>query len=102
MLKNNNDMKPATAEDVEKGSAVFYVPDSRSKVYELGFSLPAEAVVVSDIEVGDGEKIPVGTALTIIQAEIVDNRDVLLGFSYKSVKGVCSDGEVQFKGKSAS
>jgi len=102
MLKNNNDMKPATAEDVERGIAVFYVPDSRSKIYELGFSLPAEAVAVSDIEVEDGEKILAGTALTIIQAEIVDDRDVLLGFSYKSGKGVCTDSEVRFKRKNAS
>jgi hypothetical protein len=97
MSKRKNDMKPATSEDVERGSAVFYVPDSRSKVCELGFSLPSEAVVISDIEVGHGEKISVGTAVTIIQAEIVDDREVLLGFSYESGKGVCTASEVRFK-----
>lgn len=102
MLKNKNDMKPATAEDVERGNAVFHVPDSRSKVYELGFSLPAQAVAVNNIDVGEGEKIAAGMEVTVIQAEIVDDRDVLLGFSYEGGNGVCSADEVRFKEEGAS
>ena len=90
-------MQPASAEDVERGSAVFYVPDARSKVYDLGFSLPAEAIVVSDIDVGEAERISAGTVITVIQAEIVDDRDVLLGFSYQAGRGVCTASEVRFK-----
>ena len=87
---------PATAEDVEKGTAVFHVPDSRSKVYDLGFSLPAEAIVDKDMEVGGGERIPAGTPIRVIQAEIVDNQDVLLGFTYGENRGVCHIDQVRF------
>lgn len=97
MSKNTNDLQPATAEDVEKGVAVFHVPDSRSRAYDLGSRLPLEAVVLKDIDVGNGERIPAGTVVTVIQAEIIDERDVLLGFVYGSESGVCGIDELQLR-----
>lgn len=89
--------RPASAEDVERGHAVFHIPDSRSKVYDLGFSLPAEATVATDIVVNEGEKIPIGTPIKVVQAEIVDDQDIVLGFSYDAGQGVCTLSEVRFK-----
>jgi hypothetical protein len=97
MSKNTNDPQPATAEAVEKGLAVFHVPDSRSRAYNLGAPLPLEAIVVKDIDVGNGERIFAGTVVTVIQAEIVDERDVLIGFVYGSDSGVCGIDEVQLR-----
>ena len=98
MSKSKSDMRPATAEDVERGRAVFYVPDSRSKVYDLGFSLPAEAIVDNDMDLGGGDQISAGTIVTAIQAEIVDDKDVLLGFRYDAGRGVCNATQVRFRG----
>lgn len=91
--------RPASAEDVERGRAVFHIPDSRSKAYDLGFSLPAEANVAADIVVSENEKILIGTRITVVQAEIVDDQDIILGFSYDGGQGVCSLSEVRFERK---
>jgi len=99
MLKNN-EVLPATQADVDKGTAVFCIPDSRSKVYDLGSPLPVEAAVTTDMEVGgEGERIPAGTIVTVVQAEIVDESDVLLGFVYGEERGVCMLDQVQFSNK---
>lgn len=96
-MSKNNKRATASQDDVDKGTAVFCVPDRRSKIYDLGFPLPADAVVVADMEVGEeGECIRAGTMVTVIQAEIVDEADVLLGFRYEGGTGVCDLHEVRF------
>ena len=93
MLKNT-DKKPATEADVEQGLAAFWIPDQRSNVYDIGVLLPAPAIVAKDIEVGENERIPAGTPVTVIQAEIVDEADIIIGFKYDGGIGVCSLQEI--------
>lgn len=56
----------------------FYIPDHRSAPYSFGRKLPV-TVVVAKPDVGDGLPSP-GTILEIVQAELVDGKDVVLGF----------------------
>jgi hypothetical protein len=88
---------PATEADVEKGIAIFWIPDSRSKLYDLGGSLPLEAFVVSDLDVGNKQFIPAGTIIWVVQAEIVDDSEILLGFKYSEGQGICTLDQVEFK-----
>jgi hypothetical protein len=96
-MSKKSEKKPATQADVDSGSAVFFVPDTRSKFYDLGMPLPVEAILVADIEASEGECMRAGTTITVVQAEIVDDRDVLLGITCGEQKGVCMLNEVSFK-----
>lgn len=81
---------PATPEDVRQGRAVFSVPDGKSRVFSLGTSFPIAAVLVVDITRDDGAVVPAGTAINIVQVEIVDEKDILVGFRYgNSEEGLC-------------
>lgn len=95
-MSKNNKTSAATQDDVDRGVAIFWIPDSRSKAYDVGRPLPADAWVVADIEVGEGERIPAGTRVTVIQAEIIDDTEVLLGFRYEKGAGVCDLGQLRF------
>jgi hypothetical protein len=76
---------------------VFWIRDNRSSVYDLGFPLPAQAVIRKSVECGeDGELIPAGTSITVIQAEIVDNTNILIGFTCVQGQGVCALDEIEF------
>jgi hypothetical protein len=81
---------PATEEDARNGSAVFFVPEStRSKVFDLGVALPTGAVLLE--EVGEENPVPAGTCVQIIQAEILDDSHILLGFAYAdNGHGICT------------
>jgi hypothetical protein len=82
--------EPATEEDTRNGSAVFFVPEStRSKVFDLGVALPTDAVLLEDA--GEVQPVPAGTRVQIIQAEILDDLHVLLGFTYADDgQGICT------------
>jgi hypothetical protein len=81
--------EPATEEDARNGSAAFFVPEStRSKVFDLGVALPAGAVLLE--EVGEENPVPAGTRVQLIQAEILDDLHVLLGFTYDGGVGICT------------
>jgi hypothetical protein len=88
-------MNAATESDVNTGRAVFHVPDNRSRVFDIGVPLPANAVVISNLDVGEGTTVPAGTRVIVIQAEIVDQQDVLLGFTYPGGQGVCTIEQVE-------
>jgi len=86
--------KPATKEDVEAGLAIFCVPDDRSKIYDLGVPLPARARTRRDI--GPEEKpIRAGSIVEVIQCEIVDDAEILVGFRQDSEEGVCALEEIE-------
>src|SRR5437870_4944038 len=90
MAKHNNRTQPATAADVSEGRAVFWVPDSRSEIYDLGLSLLTRVTVTTDIDIGDGEFIRAGTEITMNQAERVDGKEVLLCFVYPGGSSICN------------
>ncbi len=87
MLKGNKPRAANQADD--EGVAVFCVADDRSRAYDTGTPLPARAVVAEDIDL-EGECLRAGSVVSIVQAEIVDERDVIVGFKYKGFTGVCS------------
>jgi hypothetical protein len=95
-MSRSSESSPATQADVDSGKAVFWIPDARSQVYDLGYFLPAEATAKTTIEFGEGESIPEGATMTVVQAEIVDGADVLLGFTYGDTRGVCALDQVEF------
>ena len=65
----------ATAEDVESGAVVFYVPDGRSTRRRFHKELPLRARLLSDAL----DPLPADSAVTIVQAENTGSGDVLLG-----------------------
>lgn len=88
-----NETKAATEADVRDGAAIFYVADSRSKPFDLGVALPVDAVPLQDA--GEGQPVPAGTRIQIIQAEIPDDSQVLLGFTYaNNGQGICTLEEI--------
>jgi hypothetical protein len=90
--------KPATEQDCKAGIAVFYVPDNRSTVYDLGRPLPLPARYRQDTEIGTGDQlkiIPAGTPVEIIQCEIGDNGEIVVGFRYGEGDGICMLSELE-------
>jgi len=89
MLKLNC-IKPATEADVRSGKAVFRVPESQSHVFDLGAALPLVLTLGQDLDLGAGQLLPAGTEIKIVQAELVDDKDVIVGFTYLHGGGVCT------------
>jgi hypothetical protein len=84
--------QPATEEDCKAGRAVFYIPDNRSTVYDLGRPLPLTARYREDTETSTASEqgtIAAGTVVEIIQCEIGDNGQILVGFRYAGGEGLC-------------
>jgi hypothetical protein len=88
---------PADKIDFESGRAIFYIPDRRSRPYDLGWSLPLKAVLLKELEFGAQRTLPKGTQVDIVQAEIVDGKDVILGFLRDGEPGICALEEVEVK-----
>jgi hypothetical protein len=89
---------PATEEDCKAGRAIFYIPDNRSKVYDLGWALPLPARYRQDTNTSTAKEqgiIPAGTAVEIIQCEIGDNGEILVGFRYDGGEGICMLSELE-------
>jgi len=82
--------KPATEDEVRAGKAIFHVRAGRSRVYDLGCPLPVKAILKEDIDFGDsGKPVPKGTMVEVVQVEIVDGTDVLVGFRIGAEDGTC-------------
>lgn len=87
--------RAATGADSEAGDVVFYIPDSRSIPYRFDHELPLIAKIINP----DGGVAPLGSLVTIVQAEQGDNGEVLLGFMFgDGEEGVCMLGEVEVIG----
>jgi hypothetical protein len=70
----------ATQADVDTGNCVFFMPDQRSTPFSFDRELPISAVVILE---DDAQNFaPKGTVVTIVQAELGDTGDVLLGVLY--------------------
>jgi hypothetical protein len=80
---------PATEEDCHAGRAIFYIPDNRSTVYDLGRPLPLSARYRQDTVIGTGQEvISAGTMVAVMQCEIGDNGEILVGFLYAGGEGI--------------
>ena len=87
---------PATEEDCKAGRAIFFVPDNRSTIYDLGKPLPLQARIKQDTEVGTSQEIILaGTLVEIIQCEIGDNGEIVVGFRYDGGEGICMLNELE-------
>jgi hypothetical protein len=72
--------RAATSEDAEKRSAFSYIPDSSSVPFTFDRSLPLKAVLTKPDD-GDGFPPP-GSLVYVVQAEIGDNGEVVIGLMY--------------------
>src|SRR6185437_16087614 len=89
---------PATEEDCKAGRAIFYIPDNRSTVYDLGRPLPLTARYKQDTDTSTANEqriITAGTVVEVIQCEIGDNGEILVGFRYSGGEGICMLKEVE-------
>jgi hypothetical protein len=85
--------RAATQDDVDSATCVFFIPDERSLPYSLGRSLPAAARIIRP---SDGSGFPVaGTEIQIVQSEIVDGSEILIGFLTNCAEGVCTIEDVE-------
>jgi hypothetical protein len=80
----------ATETDVDAGEVIFYIPEGRSIPYQFGRDLPLRARLV-----GEEAGFPMGTEVEILQAEVGDTGDVLIGFVAGDDEGVCMLHEVE-------
>jgi len=74
----------ATQADVDAGTVIFYIPDGRSTPYDFGRALPLKARIAGE----ETEAYPVGTEVEILQAEVGDTGDVLIGFMVGQDEGI--------------
>ncbi len=78
----------ATERDVEARRVIFFIPDSRSTPFEFDHAFPLLAKVVKKDDM-DGFPKP-GSLVTIVQAEMTDEGQVVLGLIYgDGEEGVC-------------
>jgi hypothetical protein len=88
----------ATEEDCKAGRAIFFVPDNRSTVYDLSKPLPLQARYKQNTETSTADQqwiIPAGTLVEIIQCEIGDNGEIVVGFRYDAGEGICMLNELE-------
>jgi hypothetical protein len=86
----NGRAAPKADQDAEE--VIFYIPDGRSVPYRFGRDLPLGARLISP-EVATG--FPVGTVIEILQAEIGDTGDVLIGYVAGEEEGICQLNEIE-------
>ena len=84
--------RAATKADQDAEEVIFYVPDGRSVPYQFGRDLPLSARLISSEE---ATGFPVGTEIEILQAEIGDTGDVLVGFIAGEEEGICQLNEIE-------
>lgn len=80
----------ATEADADAGEVIFYIPNGRSVPYEFGRDLPLRARLV-----GEESGFPAETVIEILQAEVGDNGEVLIGFVSGEDEGVCMLHEIE-------
>jgi hypothetical protein len=97
-MSNEDNRGTASEHDVATGSAVFSIPERRSRIYDLGVALPVRGRLRRDVDTGqDSATLPRGTEVTVVQAEIVDEKDVLIGFRVGETSFVCLLEEIQIE-----
>jgi hypothetical protein len=84
--------RTATQADVDAGKVIFYIPDERSTPYRFGRDLPLRARLVDSDETTG---FAAGTTVEILQAEVGDTGDVLIGFVAGDEQGICMLHEIE-------
>ena len=84
--------RAATKADQDAEEVTFYIPDGRSVPYQFGRDLPLSARLISSEE---ATGFPIGTVIEILQAEIGDTGDVLIGFMAGEEEGICQLNEIE-------
>jgi hypothetical protein len=82
----------ATQADQDAEEVIFYIPEGRSVPYGFGRDLPLRARLVGTEETTG---FPIGTEVEILQAEIGDTGDVLIGFLVGGDEGICLLKEIE-------
>jgi hypothetical protein len=82
----------ATQADQDAEEVIFYIPDGRSVPYRFERELPLRARLVGTEETTG---FPIGTEIEILQAEIGDTGDVMIGFVVGDEEGVCLLQEIE-------
>jgi len=77
----------ATQTDVDEGRCVFFIPNEQSRPFDFDRQLPISAVIT--LAPTGGDFPPEGTIVEIVQAETVDDGEVILGVIYDQ-QAVCS------------
>ncbi len=84
--------RAATQADQDAETVIFYIPDGRSVPYRFEHDLPLRARLLGTEEITG---FPTGTEIEILQAELGDTGDVLIGFIVGEVEGICTLGEIE-------
>lgn len=84
--------RAATKADSEAGEVVFYIEEGRSAPYSFGRDLPLRARLIG---AEDTTGLAQGTVIEILQAEVGDTGDVLIGFVTDAEEGVCMLHEIE-------
>lgn len=82
----------ATQADQDAEEVIFYIPDGRSVPYRFERDLPLRARLVGTKETTG---FPIGTEIEILQAEVGDSGDVLIGFVVGEDEGICLLQEIE-------
>ena len=82
----------ATQADQEAEEVIFYIPNGRSVPYRFERDLPLRARLVGTEKT---TRFPIGTEIEILQAEIGDTGDVLIGFIVGEDEGICLLQEIE-------
>jgi hypothetical protein len=82
----------ATQADQDAEKVIFYIPDGRGVPYRFERDLPLRARLVGTEETTG---FPIGTEIEILQAEIGDTGDVLIGFIVGEDEGICMLKEIE-------
>jgi hypothetical protein len=82
----------ATQADQDAEEVIFYIPEGRSVPYRFERDLPLRARLVGTEETAG---FPIGTEIEILQAEIGDTGDVLIGFIAGEDEGICLLKEIE-------
>jgi hypothetical protein len=80
----------ATQADQDAEEVIFYIPEGRSVPYRFERDLPLRARLV-----GATTGFPIGTEIEILQAEVGDNGEVLIGFMVGDDEGICLLKEIE-------
>ena len=82
--------RAATQADQDADEVIFFIPDGRSVPFCFGRVLPLRARLI-----GEETGFPNGIEIEILQAEIGDTGNVIIGFTVGEEEGICQLEEIE-------